>query len=258
MSVNYAYYPYYLSFDEIPVPNFCTTRHGGVSIWPYHSSNLSFNTEDNPENIRKNRIIISERLGIPVDKFIYLNQIHTDKIYYAKIFHCGKALEMPCIDGDGLFTDEKGICLVVMLADCVGVFVYDPEKNVIGICHSGWRGCLLNVCGKLVENIVENFGSDKGNLIAGISPSICKNCYTVGCDIVQKFPDSYSPYVFQNKNMWHIDLKGIITRQLNEKGIRNENILNLDICTYENTHIFYSYRAEKDTGRFIFGIYLPE
>ncbi len=256
MPIDYTFYPYYFSFDEIGVPNFCTTRHGGISLWPYSSCNLSFNTSDTPENVRENRIITSKRLNIPVERFVYLHQIHTDIVHHAGISHCEKSLDIPDIDGDGLFTEKKGICLAVMLADCVGVILYEPEKQVIGVCHSGWKGCLLNVCGKLVENMVENCGCNSENFIAGISPSICKNCYTVSCEIVQKFPGEYNPYLFQINSQWHIDLTGIVIHQLMEKGIREENIFVSNICTYENTHIFYSHRAEKNTGRFVFGIYL--
>jgi len=256
MSIDYSYWPYYFSFDKISVPNFCTTRYGGISLWPYSSLNLGFNTSDNPKNIKENMAILLKRLHMPVGKCVYLNQIHTDKIYHVDASYCGKSLEKPDIEGDGLFTEEKGICLFVMLADCVGLILYEPEKQVIGVCHSGWKGCVLNICGKLVENMVKNCGCDSEKLIAGISPAICGDCYNVGYEIAQNFTPEYRNYLFNIKNSWRIDLIGIVKHQLLEKGIKKENIYVSDICTYENTHIFYSHRAEKDTGRFVLGLWL--
>ncbi|MCM8789196.1 MAG: arginine--tRNA ligase [Candidatus Omnitrophica bacterium] len=49
--MNYSHYPFYISFDEIPIFNFCTTRHGGFSIWPFETCNISFNTDDKPETV---------------------------------------------------------------------------------------------------------------------------------------------------------------------------------------------------------------
>lgn len=252
--MNFLHFPFYISFKKIPVFNFCTTRHGGVSLLPFSTCNTGFNTNDKFENIVENRIIVSKRLGIPVENFVLLKQVHSDKIHYVSEKDCRKFLDIPAIEGDAMFTDQSHIAIAVTLADCVGVIIYCPDKNIVGVCHSGWKGTLLNICGKLVDNMVKNCGCDTGKIIAGISPAICKNCYTVGCEIVQSFPSQYSCHIFENQDGWHIDLKGIVVSQLIEKGLEKENIFSSDICTYENTHIFYSHRAEKNTGRFMFGI----
>ncbi|MGB9641770.1 MAG: peptidoglycan editing factor PgeF [Candidatus Ratteibacteria bacterium] len=254
--MNYSYLPYYISFDEIPVFNFCTTRSGGLSIWPFETCNLGFNTDDDCEKIRENRVLTAARLGLSTNEFIMLKQVHGDSIHYVSKQHCGKFLDKEIIEGDGMFTDQEGLTLAVTLADCVGIMLYEPLSHVAGVCHSGWKGCYLDTCGKLVDKMVEACGCDSGKIVVGISPAICKNCYDVGSEIIQKFSSRYRSFISEHKDGPHLDLEGIVVSQLIEKGVRKENIFSSEICTYENTHMFYSHRAEKNTGRFIFGIHL--
>ncbi|MCX7705370.1 MAG: peptidoglycan editing factor PgeF [bacterium] len=254
--MNYGNYPFYINFDRIPVFNFCTTRHGGISLWPFESCNTGFNTLDSPEFVKQNRLIVAEKTGIPVECFVFLRQVHGDKILYIEKGHCGNALKVPVLEGDGMLTDQPGICLSITLADCIGIAIYDPENHVAGICHSGWRGCLLNICGKLVDKLVERCGCKVGNLIISLSPSICYKCYSISREIAENFFEKYGNFVLENKQKYYLDLKGIVISQLFEKGAVSANIVDAGICTAENTHIFYSHRAEKNTGRFVFGIYL--
>lgn len=254
--MDYSHYPFYISFDEVPVSIFCTTRHGGFSLWPFETCNISFNTQDSPEIIIENRIITAARMKIPVERFVFLNQVHGDSVHYVGASDCGKAFQVPVLEGDAMFTDQMGVCLAISLADCVGVIIFDPEKYVSGICHSGWKGCLMNICGKLVDKMVENCGCKPDNLIACISPSICYRCYTVSAQLAEKFGDVYRDFVIENNKSYHLDLKGIVVSQLTEKGINRNRIFSTDMCTAENTHIFYSHRVEKNTGRFMFGIYM--
>lgn len=254
--MNYSGYPFYISFDEIGTFNFCTTRYGGFSLFPFESCNTGFNTDDNPQSVIQNRIICASRLCISIERFVFLKQIHSDIVHYVTKNDCGNALQVSDLEGDGMFTDHPGVCLAITLADCVGIIVYDPENHIAGICHSGWKGSLLNICGKLVDNMVKSCRSRPQKLFVCLSPSICYKCYCVSCGLAEKFQKNYPDFVIKKDGRWHLDLKGIVTHQLIEKGINRKNIFSSDICTYENTHIFYSHRAEKNTGRFLFGVSL--
>ncbi|MCM8759484.1 MAG: peptidoglycan editing factor PgeF [Candidatus Omnitrophica bacterium] len=254
--MNWSNYPFYIVFDEMPVFTFFTTRHCGVSLWPFESFNVGFNTPDKPASVIQNRLLVASKTNIPIESFVFLKQVHKDCILYVDKNQCKNALQEPALEGDGMFTDKKGICLGITLADCVGVVIYDRKQHIAGICHSGWKGCMLNICGKLVDKMVERCGCLASNLIVSISPSICYNCYTVSEEIVARFSEHYMNFTRKRFNRYHLDLRGIVLYQLISKGIKKENIFNPDICTFENTHIFYSHRAEKNTGRFMFGVYL--
>ncbi len=41
---------------------------------------------------------------------------------------------------DGLTTKEKGVLLMIKVADCIPVFLYDPASPAISLIHAGWRG----------------------------------------------------------------------------------------------------------------------
>ncbi|MFB6240654.1 MAG: polyphenol oxidase family protein, partial [Gemmatimonadota bacterium] len=48
-------------------------------------------------------------------------------------------------EADGLTTDEPGTLLAVTVADCVPVFVLDPESGALALLHAGWRGTAAGV-----------------------------------------------------------------------------------------------------------------
>ena len=57
-------------------------RVGGSSKGIYSSLNVSFNSADNPQNIIKNREIVSESLGANPEKVFFLNQKHTNEVIF--------------------------------------------------------------------------------------------------------------------------------------------------------------------------------
>ena len=53
-----------------------TNRSGGVSTAPFDSFNLAAHVGDNPDSVEKNRRILAERIGLPVNSIYFMNQVH--------------------------------------------------------------------------------------------------------------------------------------------------------------------------------------
>ena len=70
----------YLTSSKIDTVHAFTTRYGGVSDGIYSSLNLSVKSLDTRENIQKNYEILCGALGIPLEKLVYTNQVHSDII----------------------------------------------------------------------------------------------------------------------------------------------------------------------------------
>lgn len=225
------------------------TRHGGNSLGTYDSLNVGMHTGDDPEAVAANRKLVIKKMGM--NPLIFLHQVHDDKIQVLKkdnndlhdVFEPAKEV----YTADGIITDIPGVALVIQVADCQGVMLYDPVKKVIANIHSGWRGSIKNIVGKCVTKMQEIFSCDPVDIIAGVSPSLGPCCAEF-INYKDEIPKELWGYKTDDKP--YFDFWSITMDQLVDKGVPEDQIENMNICTRCNTDNFYSYRGEKNTGRF--------
>jgi polyphenol oxidase len=225
------------------------SRSGGTSTGTFDSLNIGMNSGDKESSVIKNRKLIIKKMGMK--PLIFLNQVHGSEIKVLKkadnnlsaTFQPGKEF----YTADGIITDIKDLFLVIQVADCQAVMLYDTENRVIANVHSGWKGSIKNIIGKCVDTMILEFGSNPANIIAGISPSLGP-CCSEFINYKDEIPANMWKYKFKNKN--YFDFWKISYNQLMVKGIKKENIENMRICTKCNMDKFFSFRGEKITGRF--------
>jgi len=225
------------------------TRQGGTSKGAFDSLNIGLNSGDETSAIAMNRKLIILKMGMK--PLVFLNQVHGRDIQILKkddndlsdIFEPGKEL----YTADGIITDMKGVFLVIQVADCQAVMLYDPRKEVIANVHSGWRGSVKNIIGNCVDKMVDVFGCDAKDILAGISPSLGPCCAEFK-NYEQEIPQALWPY--KAKDRPYFDFWQMSVDQLVQKGVTKGNIENMQTCTKCHTDRFYSYRGEGDTGRF--------
>jgi YfiH family protein len=244
--------------------HFITTRAGGVSLPLYASLNLGLHTADNPDHVLANRSILARVTGIPKDKFLYASQVHSGdvKIIDKTSLQNGILSQNPRTDAT--ITSIPGICLMVMVADCVPVILFDPAKRVSAVIHAGWRGTVKHIVSNTIRAMVEHFNCDPANILAGIGPSIGPCCYEVGEDVRAFVEESFGTsdgYLIPGKHTSkpHFDLWYANHKQLTDKGVKPENIETSKLCTACNSETFFSSRASAGiTGRFAAGICMLE
>ncbi|MDA8052864.1 MAG: peptidoglycan editing factor PgeF [Deltaproteobacteria bacterium] len=156
-------------------------------------------------------------------------------------------------EADGAFTQKTGIMLCIRTADCVPVLFYDRIKKVIGAVHCGWKGTWEGIITNAGNILINYFQSNLDDVIIIIGPSICKNCYEVKEDFVNKFiaKNTLNQKFFKrntDKNNLFFDLKGFLKNELNINGFNKKNIYDLNKCNFEDKK-FYSYRRNKTDKR---------
>jgi hypothetical protein len=238
------------NFKAVPRLVHCVfKRQGGASTGAFDSLNVGMDSGDKTSAIETNRKLITLKMGMK--PLVFLNQVHGNEIKVLKkgdndlsdVFEPGKEL----YTADGIITDMEEVFLVIQVADCQSIMLYDPEKRVVANIHSGWRGSIKNIAGNCVEKMTERFGCRPANILAGISPSLGPCCGEFK-NYEQEIPESLWQYKADDKpyfDFWQMSMD-----QLTDKGIKKENIENMNICTRCNTRDFYSFRGEKSTGRF--------
>jgi YfiH family protein len=147
---------------------------------------------------------------------------------------------------DALISGLAGLGLMIQVADCQAVLLYDPVEKVSANIHSGWRGSIRNIVGKTVRTMAAEFGCRPENVLAGIGPSLGPCCAEF-VHYRSEIPETLWHYRVSEH---HFDFWSMTRDQLAAERVRVENILCANICTVCHTGDFYSYRAEKITGRF--------
>jgi len=226
------------------------SRKNGFSKGLYKSLNCGLGSSDKKEDVLKNLKFVSEKIGCEEKHLITMNQIHSNKVIYFE----KKSAVKNKISGDAIVTNVKNVGIGILTADCAPILLYDPNKKIIGCVHSGWKGALNGI----LKNTILKFNELKSNsndLIAVVGPCIKKENYEVKIDFYEKFvaqnqknEDFFSKI---NKNNYFFDLRGFINKKITSLGI--SNIENIEMDTFSEPEIFYSYRRSRQNRELDYG-----
>jgi polyphenol oxidase len=158
-----------------------------------------------------------------------------------------------CGEYDALITGLPGITLLIRVADCVPIMLFDPVRRVVAVVHAGWKGTLADIVSATVERMCVHHGCRAADLLAGIGPSIGPCCFEVGADVAEQFrrTPGWSDCVRADRNGYRIDLAGANRASLQRCGVLPHNVEMSGYCTACRLDIFFSHRGEQgNTGRF--------
>ena len=242
----------YPAFEKIPgIVHGFSTRLGGVSQGIYESMNLSFTRGDNEDVVRENYRRLSDAMGFSMGDIVTSDQTHTTNVHVVTETDRGNGITKPrpYTDVDGMITNVPGLVLATFYADCVPLYLLDPVNRAIGLSHSGWRGTVKRMGQVTVDAMKEAFGTKPEDLIACVGPSICRDCFEVGGEVVEEFREAFGPehreaLYCQGKRpgKYQLDLWKANEIIFREAGIRRENIHITNICTMCNSDYLFSHR----------------
>ena len=232
-----------------------STRLGGTSKGKFATMNFSYSRQDDPADVLENFTRMARALGVERDRMVVSYQTHTVNVRRVTEEDAGKGVvrQRDCRDVDGLITDVPGLTLVTFYADCVPLYFLDPVHKAIGLSHSGWRGTLNRMGLETVKSMKEAFGTEAGDLIACIGPSICKDCFEVGEEVAEAFEAGFagkwhSQIIYPGKSpgKYQLDLWRANEIVLTEAGIPEGQIHTTNICTRCNCESLFSHRKEGE------------
>lgn len=145
----------------------------------------------------------------------------------------------PC---DGHATDRPGVLLGVTTADCVPVFVVDPERRAVAMIHAGWRGAAQGILEEGLTVMASSLGTRPGDVHVHLGPAICGACYEVGPEVFQAFgleaPAGPEP----------LDVRGLLARRAVAAGVMEDRVSVSSHCTRCTGSELFSHRG-GDAGR---------
>jgi YfiH family protein len=200
-----------------------TTRDGGVSDGVYASLNLTVGTGDDRAKVEENRRRACDALGLDAERLAFNRQVHSPTVHRA---HDGARGE----PGDGLWSDERGLPMLAMSADCLPIAIARTEgPRGLAVLHAGWRG--------LAEGVVASGAAalGEGAKAAVVGPAIGPCCYEVGEEVSSLFDADLT-------RDRRLDLWAAAERALRVAGV--ERVDRLDLCTRDHPELFFSHRRD--------------
>lgn len=200
---------------------------------------ITYNIDNNIECYYTYKGYTLENLikDLNIDNYYILKQIHSNKVF--DITNIPKNYE-----GDGLITNKSNIALVTKSKDCNSIFIIDTKNKIIGNIHSGWKGTLKSIITIAINQMKEKYNSVSKDIKIVFNPSIRECCFEVDNDVYDLFIKKYKDKSYYQKvgNKYLINLVKIIKDDAKKLGIKEENIIDNNICTLCNRKLFNSHR----------------
>lgn len=203
-------------------------------------------------------------LGAAPERVMRVKQVHSNVVRVLKRGEVTAASSQERPDGDAIVSNEPGVILSVMVADCVPILLADGKSGAAGAVHAGWRGTCAGVAPAAIERMTGEFGARPGDVIAAIGPSIGPDDYEVGESLVAAFrtaghsPEELARWFTRRASRLHLDLWSANRDQLVAAGVSPDRIFTSRLSTRAHPEVFDSYRAEGErAGRMAALIRVP-
>lgn len=236
------------------------TRLGGVSEGIYASLNCGLGSQDTPEAVTENRRLAAAQLSVSSDCLLTCYQYHSTEVAHVSRPWGADGPQ----HADALVTDQPGLAIGILTADCLPVLLADNQAGVIGAAHAGWKGALAGILEATLQ-AMQDLGAQLERIAVATGPAISIDSYEVGPEFRDRFlqqdADNDCFFATGSAGRPHFDLKSFARARLHAAGVQSVDVLPQDTCS-EPDH-FFSYRrathrGEKDYGRGLSAICLTK
>ena len=245
------------SLDALDLDALVTTRHGGVSAGGYTSLNLALHVGDEAAAVLENRRRVAAALGVDLGDFVFCEQSHGSHVTTVTAADRGRGtLRRADAIGqtDAVVTRDPGAVLVVLVADCVPIILVDPDAQVLGCVHAGWRGTVAGVTGAALH-AMRSLGARPERMLAAVGPAVAADRYRVGADVAAAADRYFGGNLdgimrADGPGWWLFDLPAANRRILRESGMPDRQIIDSGLATGGVDGLFFSDREDRPCGRF--------
>jgi YfiH family protein len=231
------------------VPHGFMTRRGGVSTGVMAGLNCGPGSGDDLHAVAENRMRAVAAVA-PGARLVTVYQVHSPLCVTVSDPWADDARP----EADALVTDQPGLVLGIVTADCAPVLLADREAGVVGAAHAGWKGAIAGVTDNTIA-AMEGLGARRERIAAAIGPCIAEASYEVDAAFRDRFMsnDAGNTMFFSAGRPGHFqfDLEHYVAGRLEMAGLRRIERLGLD--TYAGPERFYSFRRSTHRGEPAYG-----
>lgn len=262
-SITYEYSPL---LEDFRLTHGVTYRYGGVSEGSFNSFNMGLHVGDDAEAVAENRRRLAQVLGVDPNHLTCGEQVHgvgvtrvTEELVGRGAFSWDDSIP----DSDSIHTNLAEVPLLLLVADCVPVLIYDAVHHAVAVVHAGWRGAIAHIVERTMDSMHDAYGTLPSDCYLFIGPSIGADSFEVSEEIAEQFRQDMSAlglsqvdevvrYIQRDGQTTptpHVDLKVYIADCVVQKGVplKQVAVSSTDTMTTDGC---YSYRrGHGRTGR---------
>lgn len=261
--ITYEYSPL---LDRFPLTHGVTYRYGGVSEGSFDSFNMGLHVGDTPEAVGENRKRLAQVLGVDSHRLTCGEQVHgvgVTRVTQELVGRGAFSWDDSIPDSDAIHTNLVNVPLLLLVADCVPVLIYDAVHHAVAVVHAGWRGAIAHIVERTMDSMHDAYGTLPSDCYLFIGPSIGADSFEVSEEIAEQFRqdmhtlglsqvDQVVRYIQRDGQITatpHVDLKGYIAACVVQKGVPLEQV-SVSSTDTMITDGCYSYRRDQGrTGR---------
>lgn len=183
-------------------------------------------------------------------------------LFTARQVHGKTLVRVPCPterpEADALWSDEPGIAVGVVTADCVPLLLVSVARPAVAAIHAGWRGSAARIGEDVAKEFARVSRVHPSDLVAVMGPHIGACCYEVD-EPVRRVIDAPSTFsAAERPGHYMLDLFELNRLQLLRAGVREDRIGRVGGCTACEESLYHSYRRDGRAGRMVHWVRVPE
>ena len=262
-SITYEYSPL---LEDFRLTHGVTYRYGGVSEGSFNSFNMGLHVGDDPETVAENRKCLAQMLGVDPNHLTCGEQVHgvgVTRVTQELVGRGAFSWDDSIPDSDAIHTNLVNVPLLLLVADCVPVLIYDAVHHAVAVVHAGWRGAIAHIVERTMDRMHDAYGTLSSDCYLLVGPSIGGDSFEVSEEIAEQFRqdmhtlglsqvDQVVRYIQRDGQITatpHVDLKGYIAACVVQKGVPLEHV-SVSSTDTMITDGCYSYRRDQGcTGR---------
>lgn len=217
---------------------------------------MSYNESLPYEDVLKNREDLATQIHTDLQHMVATFQQHTTHFIEVSKKDGGKGMlsrDDAFIGYDAMYTRDSDLWLWTFHADCCPVLLYCKDQKIVAAIHSGWKGTVGEIVGKVAKHLIENEDCSSEHMYAYIGPSLSQENFEAKDDIIdlvkQMSFDTSSFYIKKEDGAYLLNSKGLIQQQLLLLNVPKNHITVSPYCTYKDEDLFFSYRRNKSPHR---------
>jgi hypothetical protein len=217
--------------------------------------NMSFRFGD-PETVLSNRRLWLGAHGIKPENCVTVLGQHRDDVVIVDGSMAGHGMLglETALPADALITQEKGLGLFLLTADCLPLVLVDSAESIIALVHASRQTASLGLPAKVLRVLIDQFGQKAENIQAIFGPSIAAESYLLPSPIEQAADPDWQPFLRTVDSNVAVDLVGFTADQLRRAGLLAENMTfsHEDTAQLDNEYFshYRSARTGEPEGRF--------
>ena len=250
--ITYEYAPL---LEDFPLTHGVTYGYGGVSEGNFNSFNMGLHVGDDPKAVAENRRRLAQVLGVDPNHLTCGEQVHgvgvtrvTEELVGRGAFSWDDSIP----DSDAIHTNLVNVPLLLLVADCVPVLIYDAVHHAVAVVHAGWRGAIAHIVERTIDSMHEAYGTLPGADSFEVSEEIAEQFRQDMRALGLSHVDEVVRYIQRDGQTTptpHVDLKVYIAACVVQKGVplKQVSVSSTDTMTTDGC---YSYRRDQGrTGR---------